>query len=92
MCLLDLELFIHVHGGSVGAILVPGLPGYRSLLVDHLPRHRNDVVFDQVLADVLDVCSRLAYHVQDLTHARGETHTLLRIHLANVSCLQLVLA
>lgn len=62
MRLLILELLVNLHGGTVGSLLGTRLPGYRSFLVNHLPRNGNDVVFDQLLADVLDVCKvGLAY-------------------------------
>lgn len=89
MRLLILKLLIDFHGGTIGSLLGTRLPSYRSFLVNHLPRNGNNVVLDQLLADVLDVCMvMLAYQLQ---FNLMEWHTLLRIHLAHVSCLQLFL-
>jgi hypothetical protein len=53
-----------------------------------LSRDGHDVVLDELLADVLDICVELvSYHMFIVERVR----TLLRVHLSDVSCLELVL-
>lgn len=52
---LHLQLLIHLHGSSVLSSILPCWPCHRGFLVNHLSRNRNDVIFDEVLAHILDV-------------------------------------
>lgn len=51
-----LYLLINIHQVAVLGAFTAGLLRYGCFLIDHLPRNSNNVVFDEGLADVLDVC------------------------------------
>ena len=53
--LLSLEFLINFHVGTIGAIFRTRLPGYRSFLINHLPGDSNDIVFNQLLAHILNI-------------------------------------
>lgn len=57
--------------------------------VYHLPRDRDDVVFDELLADILDICEFASMNVpmEVIREALLKSeHTLFRIQFPNISC------
>ena len=78
-----LQLFVHIHGSVRGAVRVAiGLAicsallvgRYRSFLVDHLAGDGDDVVLDDLLADVFDVCTQVLAFDYCYGDAHESTH------------------
>lgn len=51
-----LDIFVNFHNGTI-RVLFRRLPRGRGFFVDHLPRDGNDVILDQLLTYVLNVCN-----------------------------------
>lgn len=83
-----LDIFVNFHNRTI-RVLFGRLPRGRGFFVNHLPRDGNDVILDQLLTYVLDVCN-----IVSLCPActKEERLTLLGIDFANISRLQLILA
>lgn len=63
---LTLKFLVNIHRRTIGAVLGFRLPSYRSFLINHLSRNRNNVVLDQLLAHVLNVCKLLSVGVNTI--------------------------
>ena len=62
---------------------------HRGLLVDHLSRDGDDVVFDELGADCFDICKITSARYSKV---KSWEHTLLGVDLAHVSRAQCLLA